>query len=137
MTNQSKEFEVSQLSIQSLAFMGDAVYEQFIREQVVNKHHAKAALLHKEKVQYVKASYQAEAANRILPKLNEREMNILMRGRNSDPGAMPKHANPSEYRWATALEALIGYLYLSKQETRLQDILLWIYEEGTIDDKIS
>lgn len=121
--------EVTQLPASTLAYIGDAVYELYVRETMLSRSKAKSGRLHALSVHYVKAKYQAAAAVRILPQLSEKEENVLLRGRNADPGAMPKHAAPQEYRWATGLEALIGYLYLSGEEARLQEVLALIMDE--------
>ncbi len=125
---------ISQLPIQSLAYIGDAVYELYVREVILEQHPAKPGRLHGLSIQFAKARFQAKAAVWLMDRLDEHEKNILLRGRNADPGAMAKHATPQEYRWASGLESLIGYLYLSGQKERLQEILKLIMEVGTTDE---
>lgn len=115
--------EAARLPAQSLAYIGDAVYELYVREEMLKRHKVKSGKLHYLSVHYVKAKFQAEAAVQLLPSLSERERNILLRGRNADPGAMAKHASPQEYRWASGLETLIGYLYLAGEKERLRALL--------------
>ncbi|WP_276641489.1 Mini-ribonuclease 3 [Trichococcus flocculiformis] len=122
--------EVSQMPVQTLAYIGDAVYELFVRQLVLSKHRAKPGRLHSLSIQYAKAVYQAAAALRILDLLTETEKNILLRGRNADPGTIAKNASPQEYRWASGLESLLGYLHLSGEHERLEELLLLIVEEG-------
>lgn len=126
--------EASQLPAQTLAYIGDAVYELYVRERMLARHAAKAGKLHALSIRYAKATYQAAAAVRLLPELPEKEQNILLRGRNADPGSMAKHASPQEYRWATGLEALIGYLYLAGETERLNALLPAILQEDQTDE---
>ena len=79
--------------------------------------------LHIESIKYVKASAQSEILKRIYNNLTEEEKDIVRRGRNAENHHLPKNANVQEYMYATAYEALLGYLYLTKQTQRLQEIL--------------
>ena len=79
--------------------------------------------LHVEAIKYVKAQAQAQILNKIYDKLTEEEKEIVRRGRNSENHHLPKNANVQEYMYSTAYEALIGYLYLTQQTERLQEIL--------------
>lgn len=105
-----------------LAFYGDSVYEVLVRERVVTNHQTNAGRLHDMAVERVRASYQSEAVNVIEPLLDEREADILRRGRNAGGISVPKSAKPSEYRRATALEALFGYLALCGREERAAEL---------------
>ena len=114
------EKEASLYSPNVLAFYGDSVYETMVRNRIVLNHHTNAGRLHELAVERVRASYQSEAVGVIEPLLTEREADILRRGRNAGGVSVPKSAKPSEYRRATALEALFGYLSLTGQQERLE-----------------
>ncbi|MEF9853495.1 MAG: ribonuclease III domain-containing protein [Hydrogenoanaerobacterium sp.] len=111
-----------QLSPLTLAFMGDVVYELLAREQVISVGSMPPAKLHKKTVEMVKASFQSRVYEVILPCLTEDEADIMRRGRNSSGVHAPKNADVSEYRRATGLEALFGYLYLCGNTKRLQEL---------------
>lgn len=105
------------------AYIGDCVYELFIRMQLVNTTKLNPHKLHIEAIKHVKAKSQAETLNRIYDELSEEEKNIVRRGRNAQNHHLPKNAELADYTYATAFEALIGYLYLTKQDERLKEIL--------------
>ena len=115
--------DVRMLSPLVWAYVGDSVYEMFIRTNLVNKSNAKPHKLHVESIKYVKASAQCEALKKIEEKLTEEEKDIVRRGRNTQNHHVAKNSNVIEYAYATAFEALIGYLYLTKQDERLEEIL--------------
>lgn len=117
-------FEGRQLNPLVLAFIGDAVYELFIRTFLVeNNKEFSANKLHLKTIEYVKAHSQSEFMKKILDNLNEEELTIYKRGRNAKSPSVPKNADVQEYRTATGLEALIGYLYLTENRDRLQYII--------------
>lgn len=118
----SKE-EVNLMSPLTWAYVGDGVYELYIRTKLINETNMKPHALHVEAIKYVKAQAQAEILNKIYEKLTEEEKEIVRRGRNAENHHLPKNANVQEYMYSTAYEALIGYLYLTKQIERLQEIL--------------
>jgi len=109
------------------AYVGDSVYELFIRTNLVNDTKLNPHRLHVESIKYVKASAQAEILSKIYDELTDDEKDIVRRGRNADNHHLPKNADATDYRYATAFEALIGYLYLSKQDDRLKQILEMCY----------
>ncbi|WP_049685830.1 Mini-ribonuclease 3 [Thermoanaerobacter kivui] len=114
---------VLSLSPLVLAFIGDSVYDLYIRTMTVNKSNRPVHFLNKETVKYVKAKSQANAIKRIYDFLTEEEKDIVKRGRNVKSATIPKNADVQDYRYATAFEALIGYLYLTKDFKRLEEIL--------------
>ncbi|AEF93092.1 ribonuclease III [Desulfotomaculum nigrificans CO-1-SRB] len=114
-----------------LAYIGDAVYELAIRDFLVAQGLCKVNQLHRTAVKYVRAGAQARALFALEGKLSETEMAVVRRGRNAKSGTVPKGADVLEYRHATALEALIGYLYLQGQHQRLQEIIKLAIEEIT------
>ncbi len=106
-----------------LAFVGDAVYSLFIREKLTFEADYKPNDLNKLAVQEVKASAQAEVANSLLSLFTEEELSIFRRGRNAKKTSRAKSASASEYNASTGLEAVIGYLYLTGNNQRLNFIL--------------
>ena len=118
-----EEADVNMMSPLTWAYIGDCVYELYVREELINKSNLKPHKLHMEAIKYVKAKKQAEILQEILPRLTEKEQDIVRRGRNAENHHLPKNASVQEYMYATAFEALIGYLYLTKKDKRLKEIL--------------
>jgi len=106
----------------TLAFIGDGVYELFVRSRIVGNTNAPAGKLHKMCVEYVKAKAQAEASKAMLDTLSEEELWAFKRGRNAKSPTVPKNADVTDYRLATGFEALIGYLYLEGKEERIVEL---------------
>ena len=117
------ETEVNMTSPLTWAYVGDCVYELYIRTNLVNKTNLKPHKLHIESIKYVKAKAQAEILQKIYDDLTDEEKDIVRRGRNSENHHLPKNCDVKDYMYATAFEALIGYLYLTKKEDRLKEIL--------------
>lgn len=115
--------EVNQMSPLTWAYVGDAVYELYVRTHLVNHTNLKPHKLHIASIQYVKAKAQAETLKQLENILTEEEKEIVRRGRNTQTHHIAKNASVQEYMYSTAFEALIGYLYLSGQEKRLVQIL--------------
>ncbi|MFT9077030.1 Mini-ribonuclease 3 [Ethanoligenens sp.] len=113
----------------TLAFIGDAVYELLVREQVVAHGSAPVGKLHHRAVDFVRADAQAHAVQLLLPMLTETETTVLRRGRNANTAHVAKHADPADYRYATGLEALFGYLYLIGENGRLRELFTMIVKE--------
>ena len=106
-----------------LAYVGDAVYEMFVRTKVVAQGNAAVNTLHKKAIAYVKAEAQADVLRDMFAELSEKEQDIVKRGRNAKPFTVPKNADVMDYKYATGLECLIGYLYLEKNFERLFEIM--------------
>lgn len=117
------EFHARQRGALELAYIGDAVYECCVRTRLVLRGGGRMKALHRAAVSLVRAESQARALQRLEPMLNELEADVCRRARNASPGSMPKHASPGDYHAATALEALMGYLYLSGQQARLSELV--------------
>lgn len=117
------ERRVNELSPLTWAYIGDAVYELYIRENLVNKTRLKPHKLHLESIKYVKASAQADVLKKIGEELTDKEKEIVKRARNTKNHHLPQNAGVDEYMYSTAFEGLIGYLYMTKQEDRLKEIL--------------
>ena len=115
--------DVRQLSSLSLAFIGDSVYEMFVRTKILSSGSRPARDLHKIAVGYVKAKAQSTAILSILDDLTEEETEVYKRGRNTNIHTVPKNADMNDYRQATGLEALVGYLYITGQNERLTKVL--------------
>lgn len=120
--NRKKE-EVNLLSPLTWAYVGDSVYELFIRTTLINRTSVKPHKLHIESIKYVKAQAQAEKLKELMEILTDEEKEIVRRTRNTQNHHLPKNANPEDYMYATAFEGLIGYLYLNKKDDRLKEIL--------------
>ncbi|HHT68885.1 MAG TPA: Mini-ribonuclease 3 [Firmicutes bacterium] len=110
-----------ELSPLVLAYVGDAVYELYIRTKLA-AYPGKMQKLHKMAVQYVQASSQAEIVHAWEPQLTEEERDVVRRGRNAK-GGISHRGDVVEYRYSTGMEALVGYLYLNGQMERLQELL--------------
>ena len=117
------ESEINTMSPLVWAYIGDSIYELYIRMHLVNNTKSKPHKLHIESIKYVKAKAQAEILQRIEEKLTDKEKEIVKRGRNAENHHLPKNATVQEYMYSTGFEALIGYLYLTKQDERLKEIL--------------
>lgn len=115
---------IGTLTTTSLAYIGDAVYEVAVREMIIQKYPRDAGRAHKSAVRYVSAGGQARAARAMMSSgfLTEEEEHLLKRARNHRSMSRPQHADPRDYKLATGFEALIGYLHLSGQKERVQEI---------------
>jgi ribonuclease-3 family protein len=105
------------------AYIGDAVYEVYIRDYILNKYGGNVNALHKIATKFVKAAAQATAVHGLENQLSEEEWGVIKRGRNQKSGSVPKNANLADYRYATGFEALIGYLYLMDNHGRIEEIV--------------
>jgi ribonuclease III family protein len=117
-----------EVPISVLAYLGDAVYELYVRLHMAKTSEAKSGELHRRSIKLVRASAQAMTAQRLQGTLTDEEEAIYRRGRNSRPGSMPKNADPADYQAATGLEAVIGYLYLKGDTSRLDQLMAEILE---------
>ena len=128
--------EPNLVKTEDLAYLGDAVMELWVRERLLSRGICGSGRLNSEALRYVKATAQAEAVNQLLPYLNEQELSVWKRGRNSHCGSVPKSAKVSQYRAATGLEVLCGWLWLRGEKDRIQFLLEMGYrsaEEGVSD----
>ena len=112
-----------------LAHLGDAVYELLVRTYLCAHGKATGKGLHRATVALVRAPEQARRAERILSRLTEEEAAVFRRGRNAQVHTVPRGASRGEYAEATALEALMGYLYLQGRQERINQLFLWMMEE--------
>ncbi len=118
----------------TLAYIGDAIYDLYIRTIIVRQGNAQANKLHKKASALVKAGTQAELVNILEPVFTPEEEAVFKRGRNAKSYTTAKNATMGEYRRATGFEAVLGYLYLTKQYNRIID-LIKIGLEGLHDGK--
>ena len=120
---------LNEISTPALAYLGDCVLEMQVRERLVCKGLSKSGHLNSEALLYVRASAQAAAMERLLPLLNETELQYYKRGRNSGHLNVPKSASPAQYRMATGMEVLFGYLHLSRQGERITELFEAAYPD--------
>lgn len=113
---------VKEVSSEALAYLGDSVIEVKVRELLVNRGISGSGNLNRESLAFVKASAQCRAMQRILPLLTEEETAVYKRGRNMSGGNVPKSATMAEYRTATGMEALFGYLHLLQRQERISEL---------------
>lgn len=114
----------------TLAYIGDAIYDLIIRTLIVKQGNSRPEKMHKRASALVKASAQAEMIERLLPMLTEEEHAIYKRGRNAKSYTMAKNATMLDYRKATGFEALMGYLYLKEDMSRLIDLVKTGLDKG-------
>ena len=118
-----EKIDVNQMSPLVWAYIGDSVYEQYIREYLVTNTKYKPHKLHMQATKYVKAGAQAEILKKLETELTDEELDIVRRTRNTQNHHLPKNASVTEYMYSTAFEGLIGYLYLTGQKERLKELL--------------
>lgn len=124
-----KNCDVNNLSPLNLAFVGDTVFDLFVRERLVCEANRPVNRLHQSATKLVKASAQAQAVMKITDILTEKELSVLKRGRNAHTNHKAKNADVQDYHYATGLEALFGYLYLSGEIQRLRELFEIIIKE--------
>ena len=120
--------EANSISMLGLAHVGDAVYELLIRGMLCCQGHSAVGVLHRSTVRLVRAEAQAQAMALLLDMLDEEELAVYKRGRNTRVNSVPKHADLSQYHAATGLEALFGWLYLQGKLERINQLFHGIME---------
>jgi ribonuclease-3 family protein len=126
--NMAKQ-QIDAISILGLAHMGDCVFELLCRSYLCAQGEKTVDRLHKDTVQLVKAPAQAVFADKLLPLLTQEELSYYRRGKNAHVHAVPKGATPAEYAKATGVESLFGYLHLSGQDVRANELFQQVMEE--------
>ncbi len=106
----------------ALAYLGDGIYSDMVRKYLLGCNHQNVNFMTKTSIRYVRASAQAQIIRELLPQLSEAEQRMVKRGRNT-ASQVPKNANPSDYRYATGFEALIGYLFLCGERERMRALI--------------
>ena len=120
----------------ALAFVGDSVYELFVRELLISKGIFSLKKLNSAKVEFVRCEFQAEAAEKLLADVfTPEETAVYMRGRNAHVGHVPKNSSAADYHAATALESVFGYLYLTGQQERLKALFEMICDTKENEEK--
>ena len=120
--------DVKEINVITLAYLGDAVYEVYIRNYLINKRISKVEDLQKEAIKYVSAKSQSKILNYLIDNefLTEDELEIVRRGRNYKRESHPKNTDIITYKMATGFETLIGYLYLDNKVTRIDEIINYV-----------
>ncbi len=126
---QFSEKDARQYSPLALAFLGDSVYETLVRTAIVAKANTSAKHLHTAKIQLVCAAFQARAAQLLLEQFTEEERAVYLRGRNASGNTVPHSASAADYRKATGLEAVFGYLHLMGNTERLETLFTAVWEQ--------
>ncbi|AJD89431.1 ribonuclease III [Jeotgalibacillus malaysiensis] len=122
----SSSLDPKQLNALALAYMGDGVYEQYVRHHLLMIGTIRPHALQREAIRYVSAKAQAQVLHKMfeMELFSEEEMAIIRRGRNAKSGSVPKNTDVATYRYSTAFEALIGYLYLTDRKERMEEIIV-------------
>ncbi|OCS91886.1 Mini-ribonuclease 3 [Caryophanon latum] len=125
--NTLRNEDIKQLNALALAYMGDAVLEQRVREHLLRKGGVRPNTLHKAATQYVSAKAQSIIVLRMLEEgyLTEEEQAIFRRGRNAKSGSVPKNTDVRTYRNSSGFEAVLGYLFLLEQHERTHEIITY------------
>ncbi|WP_317644505.1 Mini-ribonuclease 3 [Sporosarcina sp. GW1-11] len=120
-----RDIDVKQLNALALAYMGDAVYEQAVREHLLRSGRVKPQILHKEATRFVSAKAQARIIMTMKEKklLTEEEEAVMRRGRNAKAGSVPKNTDITTYNYSSAFEAVLGYVYLLNRQQRLAELI--------------
>jgi ribonuclease III family protein len=130
MLHYEQKVDEKQLNSLALAYMGDAVFELYVRHHLLQSGRVRPNQLHKEATAYVSARSQAKFLHKLLEMevLTESEVTIAKRGRNAKSGSVPKNTDVQTYRYSTAFEALIGSLYLAGNEKRIEELISTVFE---------
>ncbi|EDL62622.1 Mini-ribonuclease 3 [Bacillus sp. SG-1] len=134
---QNENIDAKQMNALALAYMGDAVYETYVRQYLLQSGRLKPNHLHRAATGYVSAKAQAAALKRLSDSdlLSEEEKAIVRRGRNAKSGTIPKNTDVQTYRYSTAFEALIGYLFLQSRKDRLEELIRTVLIDDSTDVK--
>ena len=126
----TNKIDEKQLNSLALAYMGDAVFEIYVRRHLIQSGQVRPNQLHREATYYVSAKAQSQIIHQFLDSsfLSDEETAVVKRGRNAKSGTVPKNTDVQTYRYSTAFESLIGYLYLSEKEERLEEIILAAFQ---------
>ena len=127
---QIEEQDIKTYSPLTLAYIGDGVFDLIIRSIVVGKGNTSANQLHRQTSKIVKAASQSAMVEKILPHLTKEEEAVYRRGRNAKSGTMAKNATMADYRRATGFEAVMGYLYLKNDFSRMIELVKIGMEES-------
>ena len=126
--------DIREVNVLVLAYLGDSVYEVYVRKHLINNKISNVNDLQKESLNYVSAKSQASILNELIANniLNDEELEIVKRGRNCKTSRHPKNCDVLTYKHATAFETLIGYLYFDGKKERLEEIIRYIFERKNV-----
>lgn len=127
--------KIQEISVPALAYLGDCVLELRVRQHLIQSGLSTSAHLNAAALDYVRAPAQAQAMKNLLPYLSEEEEAYFKRGRNIGHTNVPKRATVSEYRAATGMETLFGYLHLTGQKARINELFRLAYAETLMQEK--
>jgi ribonuclease III family protein len=130
MLDYQEKVNANQLNSLALAYVGDAVYEIYVRRHLLQSGKVKPNHLHRAGTKYVSAKAQCQVLFRMMDEklLSEEELAVVMRGRNAKSGTVPKNTDVQTYHYSTAFEALMGFLYLKENIERLEELILKSFE---------
>lgn len=130
MLQYENKIDEKQLNSLALAYMGDAVFEIYVRRHLIQQGRVRPNQLHREATYYVSAKAQSGIVHQLLDTnaLTDEEIAVVKRGRNAKSGSIPKNTDVQTYRYSTAFEALIGYLHLSGEVDRLEEIIVAAFQ---------
>ncbi|MFD1929728.1 Mini-ribonuclease 3 [Sporosarcina siberiensis] len=125
-----RDIDVKQLNALALAYMGDGVFEQAIREHLLRSGRVRPNVLHKQATRYVSAKAQAAVIKEMLESgfMSDEEETIMKRGRNAKSGSVPKNTDVLTYNYSSGFEAVLGYLYLLKRTERVEEFIKYSIE---------
>ena len=128
----NKEIKPDNINSLALAYLGDSIYEVYIRIHLIEKGLVKVNDLQKQAIKFVSAKGQCKHLKQMIEDsfLSEKEINIIYRARNHKSHTSPKNTDIETYKYATGFEALIGYLYLEKNNNRIEEIINYILIKG-------
>lgn len=137
MKNNLTEQQANAYSPLALAFLGDCIYERLVRERLVLSGNMPAGKLHSLATRRVCARYQSKAAEALFPLLTEKEHAVFKRGRNATGNTVPKNTQITDYRKATGLEALFGYLHLTGASERIGVLFEIVWNMDDLEQRIN
>jgi ribonuclease III family protein len=131
MLHDDQNINAKLLNSLALAYLGDAIFETYVRFHLLQNGQVKPNLLHREATKYVSAKAQSGVLHQLMEQgyFDDEEIAIIKRGRNAKSGSVPKNTDVQTYRYSTAFEALIGSLYLSGKKERLEDIITNVFQQ--------
>lgn len=118
-----EQIDIKRIKPLALAYIGDTLYDLYIRSLLVMTKEEAPKLMHTDAVHFVKAGSQAQMMKLIMDELTDEEAEAFKRGRNQKSLTVPKNASLVDYKWATGFEALLGYLYVQGREERLYELM--------------
>src|SRR3954470_11656263 len=130
MLDYEQTVDVKQLNSLALAYMGDAIFETYVRRHLLYSGKVRPNQLHRTGTTYVSAKAQCKILFQMMDHhlLDEEELAVIMRGRNAKSGSVPKNTDVQTYHYSTAFEALMGSLYLAGNRERLEEIILYDFQ---------